>query len=862
MKGRTISHYKIIDEIGRGGMGVVYSAHDTRLDRAVALKFLPPHLAGSDEDEARFLREARAAAALNHVNVCTIYEIDDSGEHPFIAMELIEGRTLREVLEEGPLDPKTSVGLAIQAGGALEAAHEKGIVHRDIKSENIMVTEDGRVKVTDFGLAKIRGAVNLTRSSSTLGTVAYMAPESIQGSDIDARADLFSFGVVIYEMLTGTLPFRGDYESAMMYSIMNEEPEPVQKHRPDLSSELLHLLYRALEKDPADRYQSAGDMLIDLKRIEREISGGSGASRGITSAPSGSAGPSGSSGGPVAGSVQRAASPRGRWIVPAVLVAAIAAFAAVFLIGPGGGPELDESLYVVIPFENRTGDGSLDYLGDLAAEMITAGLTQVEEIETVPVVAVKEQHTASGDRRSAFDIAENAGAGTIITGSYYRREGDLYFSADIMGAGTRKLIASSGPVSGSPSAAEELLERLADGLVGRLAVHIFWNFDISQTRDVSFEAMKEFGIGTELFGMDYAGARDHFRRAVEIDSTLYMARMWTATSYMNQGRYEKAESIYRHLDGRRDELGEYGRLVLDWGFAQLEGNYASAGKILARMKELVTQNMTTEYLIALNACRRNMPGRAIEVFERKGVERLSRYSPWALNVMAEACYMLGEYEKGLEALRINSLRHPDYSGNVMTEAVLLAAKGDLAGVEGVIDRSFDISPHLPGRVMMAAAEALRAHGRAGASREVCERALEWYRSRPSGDYRYRIARALYLCGESAGALELFEELLGEHPDHIDLTGYAGASAARTGDRERAESILGGLYERDDPYLLGKHLFWCARIAAVLGDEKRAVNLLREAYGHGHPYSMDDLLVIDFEPLRGYGPYEELMRPKG
>jgi len=270
MVDKTVSHYKILDKLGEGGMGVVYKARDTKLDREVALKFLPPHLIKKDTDLARFVQEAKAAAALNHPNVCTIHEIHDEGENPFIVMEYVEGETLKERKKDKGKRIKEVIDIALQIAEALKAAHKKGIIHRDIKSENIMVTETGQVKVMDFGLAKLRGAVKLTKSSSTVGTMAYMSPEHLQGKEVDGRTDIFSFGVVLYEMLTGQLPFKGEYDSAMMYAIINEEPEPILKHRSDLSSELLHVLNRALEKDPEERYQSVDDMLIDLKRLRRD----------------------------------------------------------------------------------------------------------------------------------------------------------------------------------------------------------------------------------------------------------------------------------------------------------------------------------------------------------------------------------------------------------------------------------------------------------------------------------------------------------------------------------------------------------------------------------------------------------------
>jgi serine/threonine protein kinase len=270
MIGQTISHYKIIEKLGEGGMGIVYKAHDINLDRTVALKFLPHHLTSTANEQSRFLQEAKAAAALNHPNICTIHGIEEAEGKTFIIMEYIDGKTLREKIGDGKLQIADSVGYAIQIGDALAEAHSKGIVHRDIKSENIMLNPKNQIKVMDFGLAKLKGSLKITKSSSTIGTLAYMAPEQIQGGEVDARSDVFSFGVVLYEMLTGHLPFRGEHEAAVMYSIVNEEPVPIQKYLPDVSSEMQHILNRALEKDPEERYQTIHDMVIDLRRLKKE----------------------------------------------------------------------------------------------------------------------------------------------------------------------------------------------------------------------------------------------------------------------------------------------------------------------------------------------------------------------------------------------------------------------------------------------------------------------------------------------------------------------------------------------------------------------------------------------------------------
>jgi serine/threonine protein kinase len=273
MIGQTISHYKILEKLGEGGMGVVYKARDTDLDREVALKFLPQDLATSEEERSRFIHEAKAASALDHPNICTIYE---TGKAPdgqmFIVMGYYQGVSLHTKLEKGRLDLGEAVPIAIQAAEGLQAAHEKQIVHRDIKTSNIMITEKGIVKILDFGLAHRSGFSKLTKTGSTLGTASYMSPEQARGENLDPRSDLWSLGVVLYEMVTGKLPFRGGHDMAILYSVVNEEPQPVEALVPDAPPELLHIIRRALEKDPAERYQSAADMLIDLRRLKKDTS--------------------------------------------------------------------------------------------------------------------------------------------------------------------------------------------------------------------------------------------------------------------------------------------------------------------------------------------------------------------------------------------------------------------------------------------------------------------------------------------------------------------------------------------------------------------------------------------------------------
>jgi len=271
MIGRTISHYEILEKLGEGGMGVVYKAHDTKLNRTVALKFLPQRTLQSEEERKRITREAQAAASLSHANIATVYEIDEVDEHTFIAMEYIDGIDLYEKIRSGPLPINEAIDIAIEIAKGLQAAHEKGVVHRDIKGSNVMVTEKGEVKLMDFGLAKMRNVSLLTKKGSTLGTVPYMSPEQAQGEEVDHRTDIWSLGVLIYEMITGKRPFRSEYETALVYLIINEDPEPLRKHIPDISPGLTGIIDRALKKDPESRYSSMLDMLDDLKQFRKSL---------------------------------------------------------------------------------------------------------------------------------------------------------------------------------------------------------------------------------------------------------------------------------------------------------------------------------------------------------------------------------------------------------------------------------------------------------------------------------------------------------------------------------------------------------------------------------------------------------------
>jgi serine/threonine-protein kinase len=271
MLGKTISHYKILEKLGEGGMGVVYKAQDTKLDRIVALKFLPKHLLCDESAKTRFVHEAKAASALNHTNITTIHEIDEVEGECFICMEYVEGKSIKELIKQKMFSIEEILNISIQIAEGLNVAHKKGIVHRDIKSDNIMLTDEGLVKIMDFGLAKLKGVSKLTKTGTTLGTMQYMSPEQVQGIEVDQRSDIFSFGVVLYEMITGQLPFKDEHEAAIIYSIINETPEPLARYKANVPDGLQRIVDKAMEKNRDLRFQHVDDLRTDLLKIKREL---------------------------------------------------------------------------------------------------------------------------------------------------------------------------------------------------------------------------------------------------------------------------------------------------------------------------------------------------------------------------------------------------------------------------------------------------------------------------------------------------------------------------------------------------------------------------------------------------------------
>ncbi len=401
---------RILEEIGRGGMGVVYKAEDIKLQRLVALKFLPHQWVSDPEARERFIQEARAASALDHPNVCNIYEIGETDDgRMYIAMACYEGESLRERIRRGPLKADEAIGLAMQVAQGLAKAHEKGIVHRDIKPANILITKDGAAKVVDFGLAKLAGQIKLTREGTTVGTVAYMSPEQARGEAVDQRTDIWSLGVVLYEMLAGALPFQGDQEQPLIHSILQQEPERLSKFRKDLPPGLESLVFKALSKSSAARYRTAAEMLDDLKAIVDGLRPASGASMFLRG---------------------RVMGVKKVYAYPALAGTVILAVLSALFVFPSRGRALDS--IAVLPFENVNADPNMDYLCDGLAETLINKLSQLSGFKTV--INRASAFTYKGKTADPRKVGQELGVKAVLLTRLVRQADQLTVSPTLVRA--------------------------------------------------------------------------------------------------------------------------------------------------------------------------------------------------------------------------------------------------------------------------------------------------------------------------------------------------------------------------------------------------------------------------------------------
>ena len=559
MIGETILHYKILEKLGEGGMGIVYLAEDLRLNRKVAIKFLPHNISSHQEEKNRFENEARAAASLNHPNITTIHTIEESGSNAFIVMEYIDGIELKEKIKSGPLPVAEAINIGIQMAEGLEAAHRKGIVHRDIKSQNIMITGDGKVKIMDFGIARIGRGDQLTKIGTTIGTIDYMSPEQAKGENLDHRTDIWSFGVVFYEMLTGEMPFNGDYEQAIIYSILNVEPQLPG----EIDERIRYLISKSLKKNNDDRYQSVGEIANELRKLLQDEE------------------------------VKRTETKKSMlsWMVvgAAVIIVAIALY--LFLPSSKSDNVRNIKSIAVLPFTNLSSDPNQGYFADGLSDELINTLAKNPKLR---VTAHISSFAFKGKVLDLKTIAAKLNVKNILEGSVQKAGSNLRISADLVDVATDATLWSN-TYNGTMNNIFALQDSVSGNVAEALKVSLLGKEATETKQKTDPEAYDDYLLGNHFFNLrakeNFEKAENYFEKALSIDSGY--APVWVGLSKVhsaqahqgyvpvNEGYRKARKEVEKALELNPNSADAYTtmgwiKIHYDWDWKGADGDFKKA----------------------------------------------------------------------------------------------------------------------------------------------------------------------------------------------------------------------------------------------------------------------------------------------
>ncbi len=696
--GRTVNQYRILAKIGAGGMGEVYLAEDTKLDRSVALKFLPLTLAVDPTLRARFTREAKAVASLHHPNIVHVYEVGEHQNRPYIAMEHVDGAPLQDILAKGPLPLPTALSYLEALAGAVEEAHRSGVVHRDIKPGNIVVDSSDRPKLLDFGLAVLPRDEAITKTGTTLGTVGYMAPEQARGEAVDQRSDLFSLGVVLYEMVTGHQPFRADTEVATLERVLHREQDPLARFRAEVPAGIEQIVAKLLQKDPALRYQTAADLAADIKRERRSSEGSMHSAAMSTPATTATTAATAAPAPP--------AKKRASWLVPAAMLGVLAIAAFVFKpwdrIPAPLVPEADasQSRLVVLDFQNLGGGEGGENLGTIVSSLLVTDLSESRFLQIVSrqrlfEVARSLGHSSDGpiDHGLSEEIARKVGSQWMLSGTILQTEPNIVLTSQIADVANGS-IASSQRVTGEPgedvfAVVDKLTRAVKSDLALPSGAESEHDPEVALITTNSPEAYKHFVKGRDYFSRFFKiEALEEFQRAIEIDSTFASAYLMLSVVKKSEVRDDEAAVYLKHAVRHIDKASWRERLLIQSRQLEERGQLDSALTKLLEITDRTPHDPEAWHILAA------MAGRSHPNFikwTKRVIEADSSFAP-AYNQLAYAYMEADRFEEANDMIRRYVALLPDDPNPYDSQGDIFARQGKLEEARAAYRKAYEIKP--------------------------------------------------------------------------------------------------------------------------------------------------------------------------